>query len=643
MFLFIFLHFLPVLSACDHSKIFVSPSEEMIKKVRDYYADDSLKRVAAEFLIENVPGKFGYRDKQIEHYDTIFSLYEKLYKSGNSESDPALVEQCWWNLVHKYGRLQPLYLGRQYDTETVSAEYLIEEIETAFEAWQTAPDFISRDFDLFCRYVLPYRIGNEPLEPYRKRHFEQFRRIRDSLIINDDRLIKELYHEFDRVRKYKNSRLMWGYPISLPRSKVEQARRGSCRHMSEYYVLTLRACGIPATIDYVNHWGNRSQGHEWVVVLKDSGEFLPFDALDRKRYLFTYKPTKIFRQTFEIQDVDENAAEYVPMYLLASDRIDVSHLYFPTFDIEVSGNSAVTDRYARSVWSDLRIDNKEWQPVDYGRASDGKFYFKNMIGDVCYMAGYYDEDVFIPATPPFILDKEGGIEYIQSDTSGFVDMHLTRKYPKFTRIISFSKALLGATVEVADNSDFSDSKVVMTVLDRDAQDVVDSVLNVARPYRYVRMKFDDNREGNLAEVVFYGRKQNAAAEQALSGLAFGVPENEIETGWEQAVDGDYSTYFRKDKKVEGYVALDLGEGNDYTLTRIRYVPRSDTNFIIPGSHYRLEYWDGFSWQCVGEKTATDYYLDFQKVPVGKLYILHNLSGGTEERIFIYKNGRQEWW
>lgn len=81
------------------------------------------------------------------------------------------------------------------------------------------------------------------------------------------------------------------------------------------------------------------------MVLKDSGEFLPFDALDRKRYLFTYKPTKIFRQTFEIQDVDENAAEYVPMYLLASDRIDVSHLYFPTFDIEVSGNSAVTDRY----------------------------------------------------------------------------------------------------------------------------------------------------------------------------------------------------------------------------------------------------------------------------------------------------------
>ena len=34
---------------------------------------------------------------------------------------------------------------------------------------------------------------------------------------------------------------------------------------------------------------------------------------------------------------------------------------------------------------------------------------------------------------------------------------------------------------------------------------------------------------------------------------------------------------------------------------------------------------------------------FKKVPAGKLYILHNLSGGAEERIFIYKNGIQQWW
>ncbi len=614
------------------------------EKILAYYADDSLKRKAAEFLIKNMPGKYGYEDELINRYDTLFALYERLQEEGEFDPDAALVEQCWWHLVDTYGHLDPLYLGRRYDTEVVSAEYLIDEIETAFEAWTTSPDFISRDFDLFCRYVLPYRIGNEPLEPYRRRHFEQFRKIRDSLIINDDRLIKELYHEFDRVRRYKNSKLMWRYPISMPRSKVEQARRGSCRHMSEYYVLTLRACGIPATIDFVNHWGNRSQGHEWVVVLKDSGEFLPFDALDRKRYLFTYKPAKIFRQTFEIQNIDHDAIEYVPGYLLAPDRMDVSHLYFPAFDIDVTGYDAVTEKYASYPYGVICVfDNKEWQPIDYGKACDGRFYFKNMIGDICYMAGYYDNEMFVPATPPFILDKEGKIRYITPDEEAYVDMHLTRKYPKFTRITSFSKGLLDASVEVSDSSDFSSSQTLMTILKRDAQDIVDSALSVERPYRYVRLKVGDNQEGNLAEIIFYGRKNGSGEEQTLNGIPYGFPDNDNGTSWREAVDGDCSTYLKKSRKKDGYIALDLGENTPYILTRVRYIPRSDTNFIIPGNHYRLEYWDGFMWQYVGEQTATDYYLDFQKVPAGRLYILHNLSEGIEERIFTYEEDKQQWW
>ena len=548
--LFLVLLLMQVLCSCNVSGIPMLLDEKTVEVVLDYYANDSLKRKAAEFLIKNMPGKYGYEDDLINRYDTLFALYEKLYKTGNYEPDPMIAKQCWKNLENTFGRLQPQYLGRRYDTEVVSAEYLIEEIETAFEAWTTTPGFISRDFNLFCRYVLPYRIGNEPLEPYRRRHFEQFRKIRDSLIINDDRLIKELYHEFDRVRRYKNSKLMWSYPISMPRSKVEQARRGSCRHMSEYYVLTLRAMGIPATIDCVNHWGNRSQGHEWVVVLKDSGEFLPFDALDRKRYLFTYKPAKIFRQTFEIQNIDHDAIDYVPGYLLAPDRMDVSHLYFPTFDVEVVGYDAVAERYASYPYGVICVfDNREWQPIDYGKARDGKFYFKNMIGDICYMAGYYDEEMFVPATPPFILDKDGSIRYVTPGEEACVDMHLTRKYPKFTRITSFSKGLLDASVEVSDSSDFSSSQTLMTILKRDAQDIVDSALSVERPYRYVRLKLADEREGNLAEIIFYGRKSETDEEQILTGIPFGLPESDTGTSWQEAVDGDYATYFRKNKRT----------------------------------------------------------------------------------------------
>ena len=181
----------------------------------------------------------------------------------------------------------------------------------------------------------------------------------------------------------------------------------------------------------------------------------------------------------------------------------------------------------------------------------------------------------------------------------------------------------------------------MTILKRDAQDIVDSALSVERPYRYVRLKLSDGQEGNLAEIIFYGRKNGTGGEQPLNGTPYGSPDNA--TGWREAVDGDCGTYFKKSRGKKGYIALDLGENTPYILTRVRYMPRSDTNFIIPGDHYRLEYWDGFMWQYAGEQTATDYYLDFQKVPAGRLYILHNLSGGSEERIFTYEEGRQQWW
>ena len=78
--IFSILLLMQILWSCNVLEAPVLPNDE-VEKVLDFYANDSLKRVAAEFLIENMPGKFGYRDKQIERYDTIFSLYERLYLS----------------------------------------------------------------------------------------------------------------------------------------------------------------------------------------------------------------------------------------------------------------------------------------------------------------------------------------------------------------------------------------------------------------------------------------------------------------------------------------------------------------------------------------------------------------------------------
>lgn len=110
-----------------------------------------------------------------------------------------------------------------------------------------------------------------------------------------------------------------------------------------------------------------------------------------------------------------------------------------------------------------------------------------------------------------------------------------------------------------------------------------------------------------------------------------------------AIDGNFDTYFKKKKGEKGNICLDLGVDNPYKITRIRYVPQTDSNFIIPGNRYRLEYWNNASWKLIEEQTATNFDLHFSNVPAHQLYILHNLTSGIEERIFTYEEDKQVWW
>ena len=52
---------------------------------------------------------------------------------------------------------------KRYDAQELKAEYLIAHIDHAFQSWASVWNN-HYDFEHFCNYVLPYRIGNEPTE-----------------------------------------------------------------------------------------------------------------------------------------------------------------------------------------------------------------------------------------------------------------------------------------------------------------------------------------------------------------------------------------------------------------------------------------------------------------------------------------------
>ena len=89
--------------------------------------EDSLRRRAAEYLLEGLPLQW--------HYDV-----DKLEETGAKV--------------------------RVMDSEVVDADYLAENIEYAFMAWEL-PWARDLSFEEFCRYLLPYKMGNEAPERWR--------------------------------------------------------------------------------------------------------------------------------------------------------------------------------------------------------------------------------------------------------------------------------------------------------------------------------------------------------------------------------------------------------------------------------------------------------------------------------------------
>ena len=84
-----------------------------------------------------------------------------------------------------------------------------------------------------------------------------------------------------------------------------------------------------------------------------------------------------------------------------------------------------------------------------------------------------------------------------------------------------------------------------------------------------------------------------------------------------AMDGNLETWFEKPKKSIGWVGLDLGKGVKRILTRVRFCPRSDTNFILIGDNYELLFWDG-EWKSAGSQIANDTVVVFKNVPTETL-------------------------
>lgn len=310
----------------------------------------------------------------------------------------------------------------KFDCQTVKAEYLIENIEKAWNTWQESPWNKSIDFQQFCEYILPYRAYHEPLSDWRDTLATLYGKILDSLpevtILN---ACKAINKAIALDIKYDRRWMIGTGTLSVP--ELMASGSGMCDDITAYGICAMRACGIPVTVDFTL-WPKMNYGHSWCVVFDENGKPWSFGPGEENPgehinifYKFSLrKLSKVYRHTYSInkESLGEiaNDLENIPPFFRRKNIKDVTNEYIETQDVFITfENIPESHSYLYLCIFNLA----RWAPLQWAGVENNEACFTDMGTGVVYLAGYYERNRINPLGSPFILRENGRKDYLNGD------------------------------------------------------------------------------------------------------------------------------------------------------------------------------------------------------------------------------------
>lgn len=607
-----------------------------IEKALDFFIvqKDSLKIRAISFLVENMANKYSLvpADRQDPFHTLILKNHMKESEAWNSDKSRlgAALDSVYKLHIH------PPQSQMLRDVEVVTGDYLIKNVEEAFKSWEHTKKFTRCSFDDFCEYILPYRIGNEPLSDWREQAYHKFSYLSDSI-----RDPLELTKAIVRTSGIYYNAGMNKYPFLPTFSELDHLHWGSCDHLAAYLALSLRAVGIPSTIDVVPAWANRGGGHVWNVVMDKDGDFVDIGFNGEGRNVVSYKIPKIYRTVYSNNKSDVRLLNPIWKDVTENYRMPISDISLPESDPGMEGR-------ARFL---CIFNNKDWIPVAASTdRKDGSVTFRNVARGIPFgdnqIAGYENEGkgiVYLPISvhngvtdafeAPFILKENGDVHWLAPDHSVLRSISLCRKYPKYGHISVYAGRMTGGCFEISDRADFSAPRKIYTIKEPPEHSIAEIRLHAPVTCRYILYMAPDNSWVNISELQCYSQ------DGKLSGTPFSSDKTKLPEELAKICDGNIDTFYAGEPQ-HAYVGIDFGKEVD--IDAIIYSPRTDGNDIISGEEYELFYWKS-RWVSLGRKKADSFHLKYDNVPDNSLLWLHNRTKGVEERIFTYVNNKQIWW
>ena len=571
--------------ALEKALVYAGDNRGALEAVLYHYRGDKRKLRAAEWLVRNMPGHYGYAP--FEGLDSVKAVLADLKAGKNVPMER----------IHRWQDVDMRGYQKKYDSKVITSSFLISNIDQAFEALDVRPWNRNLSENDFYELILPYRVGDEPLGiDWRRLYQQRYAWVLDSLYTGKDVVgaIDAIHSQIEGDYFQYNT---YFQPPSLGPDFLMNTRIGVCKEICEFTLYVMRALGIPVATD-----NNAMRSvHSWNTVSDTTGKYELF-------WMDQYKGTRISRGG----DDGRIKGKVYRSTFARPYKKDVSADYFGRSRLLVPFKGKTP------VWMAL-FSQSEWFPAERVKS----------IGSLAVFSDVEPGLAFIPmaggkvAGYPVALEARGGksLRFVP-DHRHLTEVKVSRKTRLRERIVRMMSESIGVTFDVADNPDIHCSRTIGICKAPQGNYNYISVSDTI-PFRFLRISPQPGSVLQMAEVRLFADMQCRDTVRACRIL--GPEESYLMTD-----DDELSYYLAGNEDTP--VILDLGKPQRVSV--IEWVPRNDDNFIRHGDKYELLYQDGrHGWKCVGTQVASDTILVFTGVPSGALLRLHDLTRGKEEEVF----------
>lgn len=331
-----------------------------------------------------------------------------------------VTQKKWLDSVVKVrGKLQEkvVFLA---DSKHITSQFLIENIDSAFDVKQKSPFCKGLSDTDFYEYILPYRVDTEKLESWRKTILDDFSQTQKDSIYNFTTVLaaaRYIDNIYQKRFKFGGSRYFSQKKVRSY-SELLADKEGKCDDMCNLVVFALRALGIPSGFDGIPYKrASNDVGHGWCFVLDTKKQKkYPFDALSNNGPGFFNLPyknaPKVYRKQFAVvwDNSIKSENDFIHPDFFENNTLDVTSEYFETENLEIPLEKKYQEPIYLCIWK-----NNWWRPVGYSyNLNESNAIFKNVAKDNLYCLAKYRYSALQELKEPFIVNKLGEIIYLSS-------------------------------------------------------------------------------------------------------------------------------------------------------------------------------------------------------------------------------------